>query len=49
LPASRQQVTLYLGDRLDLPADTVHTTVIGPEGVICLEGRRPEDPQQMES
>jgi hypothetical protein len=46
LPASRQQVTLYLGDRLDLPADTIHTTVVGPEGVVCLEGQRPGDGAQ---
>jgi quercetin dioxygenase-like cupin family protein len=32
-----RQVTLQSGDRLDLPAGTVHDAVVGGEGVVCLE------------
>ena len=35
-----QQVTLYFGDRLDLPAGTIHSITVGPEGVACLEAHR---------
>ena len=34
-------ITLYPGDRLDLPPGTVHSAIVGPEGVVCLEGHRP--------
>ena len=27
----------YDGDRLELPANTVHDAVVGPQGVVCLE------------
>ena len=37
LPATRQQLTLHPGDRLELPAGTVHEAVVGSEGVTCLE------------
>jgi quercetin dioxygenase-like cupin family protein len=37
LPATRQQLTLHPGDRLDLPSGTVHEAVVGSQGVICLE------------
>ena len=37
LPESGQQLTLKAGDRLDLPANTVHDAVVGPQGVVCLE------------
>jgi quercetin dioxygenase-like cupin family protein len=33
----RQQLTLNVGDRLDLPAGIVHDAVVGPQGVVCLE------------
>ncbi len=33
-------ITLYPGDRLDLPAGTVHSAIVGVEGVVCLEGHR---------
>lgn len=35
-----QQVTLYYGDRLDLPAGAAHSITVGPEGVACLEAHR---------
>jgi quercetin dioxygenase-like cupin family protein len=30
-------VTLSEGERLDLPAGTVHAATVGPDGVTCLE------------
>lgn len=32
---------LTAGDRLDLPAGTVHAADVGPAGVRCLEGHLP--------
>jgi quercetin dioxygenase-like cupin family protein len=37
LPELGQQLTLQAGDRLDLPANTVHNAVVGSQGVMCLE------------
>jgi hypothetical protein len=37
LPELRQAVPLHLGDRLDLPAGTLHGAEVGPHGVTCLE------------
>ena len=37
LPAENRTLTLHAGDRLDLPAGTVHDAVVGSEGTICLE------------
>ncbi len=34
-------IELGVGDRLDLPAGTVHEAVVGPDGVTCLEAHRP--------
>jgi quercetin dioxygenase-like cupin family protein len=31
---------LRSGDRLDLPAYTAHTALVGPGGVVCLEAPR---------
>jgi quercetin dioxygenase-like cupin family protein len=41
LPEIGQQITLQVGDRLDLPAGTKHNALVGPHGVTCLEGQRP--------
>jgi hypothetical protein len=30
-------VSLSVGERLDLPAGTVHAATVGPDGVTCLE------------
>ena len=30
-------VRLTAGDRLDLPAGTVHRATVGPDGVTCVE------------
>ena len=37
LPELGEQLTLKAGDRLDLPAGTVHNAHVGSRGVICLE------------
>jgi quercetin dioxygenase-like cupin family protein len=38
LPELGLSLTLKAGDRLDLPAGTVHDAHVGAEGVVCLEG-----------
>jgi len=40
LPESGQKITLKAGDRLDLPAGTVHDAVVGAQGVLCLEAHK---------
>ncbi len=40
LPLLKEQVTLNAGDRLEIPAGTVHDAHVGPNGVVCLEGRK---------
>ena len=40
LPDLGQSITLKAGDRLDLPANTVHDAVVGPQGVVCLEAHQ---------
>jgi len=37
LPGEGRKILLKAGDRLDLPANTVHDAVVGPQGVTCLE------------
>ena len=37
LPEEGQKLLLKAGDRLDLPANTVHDALVGPQGVVCLE------------
>jgi uncharacterized protein YjlB len=41
LPASGDSVDLGEGDRLDLPAGTIHDAVVGSAGVSCLEAHLP--------
>lgn len=41
LPDSGHGVDLAIGDRLDLPAETVHDASVGPDGVTCLEAHAP--------
>jgi mannose-6-phosphate isomerase-like protein (cupin superfamily) len=38
LPDLERNVTLFPGDRLDLPKGTTHDALVGKEGVVCLEG-----------
>ena len=40
LPELERNVTLFPGDRLDLPKGTVHAALVGKDGVVCLEGHR---------
>lgn len=37
LPAENQTLTLHAGDRLELPANTVHSAAVGEQGVTCFE------------
>lgn len=34
------QLELHPGDRMVLPAGTVHSAVVGPSGCTCIEGHR---------
>jgi len=40
LPELDQKHTLKAGDRLDLPAGTVHDAVVGAQGALCLEAHK---------
>ena len=47
-----RNVILSAGDRLDLPAGTVHAATVGSDGVQCLEahlpaGSLPRDPRHL--
>ena len=35
-----RSLELQAGDRMVLPAGTVHSAVVGPDGCTCIEGRR---------
>lgn len=37
LPESNQEILAEPGDRLELPAGTIHAARVGSEGVVCLE------------
>jgi quercetin dioxygenase-like cupin family protein len=38
-PVGRPPIDMRAGDRLDLPAGTGHSAVVGPNGVTCWEGQ----------
>jgi quercetin dioxygenase-like cupin family protein len=40
LPNEGERVQLKVGDRMDLPSGVRHDAVVGPDGVVCLEGHR---------
>lgn len=40
LPERGEEVALKKGDRMDLPPGVRHDAVVGPQGVVCLEGHR---------
>lgn len=40
LPELEQKLMLKAGDRLDLPANIVHSAIVGPHGVVCLEAHK---------
>ena len=37
LPETGEEISLQVGDRMDLPAHTPHGAVVGSAGVLCLE------------
>ena len=41
LPEQGSAVELAAGDRLELPAETRHDALVGPDGVTCLEAHAP--------
>ena len=41
LPELEREARLGAGDRLDLPARTLHAADVGPNGVTCLEAHLP--------
>jgi quercetin dioxygenase-like cupin family protein len=41
LPGAGRDVTLNEGERLELPAGTMHGATVGPAGVRCLEAHLP--------
>jgi len=40
LERAGRQLELKPGDRMVLPAGTVHSAVVGPSGCKCIEGQR---------
>jgi hypothetical protein len=41
LPGEASPIELVVGDRLELPAWTLHDALVGPGGVSCLEAHLP--------
>jgi quercetin dioxygenase-like cupin family protein len=41
LPGEGRSIALGAGDRLELPARTLHSAIVGSEGVDCLEAHVP--------
>lgn len=40
MPDMGEHAFLTQGDRLDLPAGVMHSAIVGPDGVVCLEAHR---------
>ena len=40
LEREERQLELESGDRMVLPAGTVHSALVGPSGCTCIEGQR---------
>jgi mannose-6-phosphate isomerase-like protein (cupin superfamily) len=40
LDAEDEALDLHAGDRLEIPAGTPHSALVGPEGVSCVEAAR---------
>ena len=40
LEGEGRRLELSPGDRMELPAGTVHSAVVGPSGCTCIEGHR---------
>lgn len=43
LEAAGKRLELHPGDRLVLAPGTVHSALVGPQGVTCVEGKRDGD------
>jgi hypothetical protein len=48
LPERGTSLALAEGDRLDLPAGTLHDADVGPAGVVCLEAHLPRGSLEQE-
>jgi quercetin dioxygenase-like cupin family protein len=40
LEGDARRLELKAGDRMVLPAGTIHSAVVGPAGCTCIEGKR---------
>ncbi|MHB8589036.1 MAG: cupin domain-containing protein [Candidatus Dormibacteraceae bacterium] len=40
LESEGRRLELNAGDRMVLPAGTIHSAVVGPSGCTCIEGKR---------
>jgi quercetin dioxygenase-like cupin family protein len=40
LDSEGRRLELNAGDRMVLPAGTIHSATVGPSGCTCIEGRR---------
>ena len=40
LESEGRRLLLHAGDRMVLPAGTVHSAIVGADGCTCIEGRR---------
>jgi quercetin dioxygenase-like cupin family protein len=40
LEAEARNLELKAGDRMVLPAGTMHSAIVGPSGCTCIEGKR---------
>jgi quercetin dioxygenase-like cupin family protein len=40
LEAAGRNLQLKAGDRMVLPAGTIHSAIVGPSGCTCIEGKR---------
>ena len=40
LPETGEDIHMEPGDRLELPARTLHAATVGPQGVVCLEAAK---------
>ena len=40
LPASKDEIVMKAGDRLEIPARVLHVATVGAEGVACLEAAK---------
>lgn len=46
VPSMSEDYKLQPGDRLELPAGIAHRATVGPQGVLCLEGKAYPEPDE---